>query len=487
MIAFIIFVFSCFIVVIIVNTLRYRSKQIEIFSDSYFDVNKASAIESLSKAIRFQTISYQNKGKFNPHTFHEFHEFLKNTYPNVHSALKLETINNCSLLYEWSGLDSSLDPVLLLAHQDVVPVEPETVNMWSTDAFSGLEKDGYIWGRGTLDDKGCLIAVMEAVEHLLKIKFQPRRTVYLAFGHDEEIGGQEGAAKIAEHLKEKGVTLSFVIDEGMSIIDEKVSPAKAKTALIGLSEKGYITLKIQANAKSGHSSMPHNKTAIGTLAQTIQKLERHPMPPRVSGPALKMFAFLGPEMPFVPKILFANLWLFKSLIKLNMEKANTTNALIRTTCVPTIISGGEKENVVPSLAYVLINFRILPGDTISTVVEHAKKVIDDPAITVSIYKGSFDTNPSPISSINSFGFNIIRNTIREIFKGTIVTPGLVVGATDSRHFAGICENIYRFVPYSFGKNDTDRIHGIDERIATEDYLNMIQFYAKLIQNSNAEK
>ncbi len=198
-------------------------------------------------------------------------------------------------------------------------------------------------------------------------------------------------------------------------------------------------------------------------------------------------AFLGPEMPFVQKILFANLWLFKSLIKLNMEKANTSNALIRTTCVPTIISGGEKENVVPSLAYVLINFRILPGDTISTVVEHTKKVIDDPAITVSIYKGSFDTNPSPISSINSFGFNIIRNTIREIFKGTIVTPGLVVGATDSRHFAGICENIYRFVPYSFGKNDTDRIHGIDERIATEDYLNMIQFYAKLIQNSNAEK
>ena len=477
--------FSCIIGAIIFNTIRFHSKQIEISSSLHFDVDEKSAVESLSKAVRFRTVSYQDKEKFNPNTFHDFHQFLRDTFPNVHNTLKLEPINNYSLLFEWPGLDSSLDPILLMAHQDVVPVEPETAEMWTNEAFKGSVKDGYIWGRGSLDDKGCLIAVMHAVEHLIKINFHPKRTILLAFGHDEEIGGQEGAAIIANHLKKQGIHLSFVIDEGMFMIDEEVSPVKTKTALIGLSEKGYITLKIQAEAKSGHSSMPHNNTAIGSLAHAIRKIERHPMPARLSGPALKMFEFLGPEMPFVQKILFANLWLFKGLIKSQLVKVNTTNALVRTTCVPTIIKGGEKENVVPSLAYLLLNFRILPGDTIATVVEHVKKTINDSAITVTIHKGAFDTDPSPLSNINSFGFNTIRRTTKEIFEDTIVAPGLVFGATDSRHFAGICDNIFRFVPYNLGKNDTDRIHGIDERIAIGDYLNMIQFYAKLIKNSDA--
>ena len=186
-------------------------------------------------------------------------------------------------------------------------------------------------------------------------------------------------------------------------------------------------------------------------------------------------------MPLVQRVLFANLWLFKSIIKLQMSKINTTNAVIRTTCAATMIKGGEKENVAPSQAYALLNFRILPGDTISKVVKHVKRTINDSTISVNIHKGPFVTEPSPISSINSFGFNTIRKTVSELFEDTIVAPGLVLGASDSRHFADICDHIYRFVPYCLGRADTDRIHGIDERISITNYLNMIQFYAKLIK------
>ncbi|MEE4603951.1 MAG: M20/M25/M40 family metallo-hydrolase, partial [Desulfobacteraceae bacterium] len=353
--------------------------------------------------------------------------------------------------------------------------------------FSGKVADGFIWGRGTLDDKGCLIALMEAVEILIKAKFKPRRTVYLAFGHDEETGGQNGAQKIAAYLKKKGVQFSFVIDEGLTLLKKDLSPARRKTALIGLSEKGVVTLKLTAKSESGHSSMPHRKTAIGALARAVNRLEVYQMPTNIFGPAAKLFEFIGPEMALLPKILFANLWVFKGIITRQLEKVNTTNALIRTTCAPTVIKGGAKENILPGQAYCFLNFRILPGDSISDVLVHAGNVISDPAIEVSIHDGAFDTEPSPLAKVDALGFKTIRRTINEIFKDTIVAPGLVFGATDSRHYQSICENIYRFVPYNLGRADTHRIHGVDECLAIEDYVKLIQFYAQLIRNCDGEK
>jgi carboxypeptidase PM20D1 len=475
------------IAVLVIKTKRYRSKQIDVSVINPININTKSVIDALSQAVQIRTISYEDKKKFDPDQFVAFHQFLKDSFPNLHNKLKQNFINDYSLLYEWKGLDPTLQPVLLMAHQDVVPVEIETENKWAHDAFSGKIADGFIWGRGTLDDKGCLIAIMEAVEKLIKLNFLPRRSVYLAFGHDEEIGGQQGAAQITAFLKKNDIKFAFAIDEGMSIIDKDLSPARKKTALIGLSEKGYITLKISANAKSGHSSMPHTKTAIGSLARAISKLEEHQMPINLAGPAIKMFDFIGPEMPIIRKILFANLWAFKSIVTMQLKKTNNANALIRTTCAPTIIKGGVKENIMPSQAHVFVNFRILPGDSISSVVAHTRNVINDPAITINIHSGAFDAEPSPMANMDSFGFKTIRRTIHEIFENTIVAPGLAFGATDSRHYTGISENIYRFVPYNLGQADMERIHGVDERIAIEDYVKLIQFYAQLIRNCNSDQ
>ncbi len=470
--------------VLFVNTFRYPSKQIQVDTIKPVTVDIESATVRLSRAIQIPTVSHEDPRKIDVNQFRTFHRFLESTYPEVHHTLDRIVINDLSLLYKWQGSEQDMKPILLLAHQDVVPVDTETANKWTHDAFSGVIADGCVWGRGALDDKGSLIAMMEAVERLLGSNFTPRRTILLAFGHDEEIGGQQGASRIADYLMEKNIGVAFALDEGMTILDEDLSPAKRQTAMIGLSEKGYVTLKITARSEGGHSSMPPAKTAIGSLARAIGRLEKHQLPARFSGPAASLFDFVGPEMPFLKKLLFANLWAFKGIVFKQLEKGTATNALIRTTCAPTMINGGIKENILPGQAHGLVNFRILPGDSIESVAAHAKKVIDDPAIDVSLHTGPFESEPSPISTIDSFGFNVIRQTIHQLFEDTLVSPGLVFAATDSRHFASISENIYRFTPYIFGTTTIEQIHGIDERIATENYEKVIQFYVQLIRNSN---
>ena len=473
---------AVFLILLIVNTVRYPSRQVQVPEIDPVRVDADPPVNRLSQAIQIPTLSHEDPNKIDPAPFIAFHRFLETAYPECHKTLERITINDFSLLYKWQGSDPELAPVVLMAHQDVVPVEKSTRNQWTHGAFSGKIVDGFVWGRGALDDKGCLVAMMESVEMLVNRKFQPRRPVYFAFGHDEEIGGRQGAAKIAAHMEDKGVRAAFVIDEGMTIIKKDLSPANRKTALIGLSEKGYVTLKVSASADGGHSSMPPAKTAIGSLARAISSLEIHQMPIHYDGPAAGLFDVIGPEMPFPKKILFANLWAFKPLVTNQLEKGTTTNALIRTTCAPTLVQGGIKENILPGQAYALVNFRILQGDSISDVVDHARKVIDDPDIDVSIHDGPFHSEPSSTADIDSFGFKMIRQTIHEVFNDTIVAPGLVFGATDSRHFASVSDNIYRFVPYHVGKKDTERIHGVDERIAIDDFVKLIQFYAQLIEN-----
>lgn len=470
------------------NTARYSSKQKMASNGEPIAVmDREPAVEHLSKAIQFKTISYENPNKNDADQFLNFRQFLQTSYPDLHNKLTLDIIGEYSLLYTWQGSKPGLEPVIFLAHQDVVPVEPETKESWTYDAFSGKVNEGFIWGRGTIDDKGCLIALMEAVEALIRMDFTPRRTVYLAFGHDEEVGGQQGAKKIAEYLKRKGAKISFAIDEGLTILEKDLSPAKRKTALIGVSEKGNVTLRITANSVGGHSSMPNRKTSIGILARAIKLLEANQMPVNFHGPAAQLFDYIGPEMTLPNKFVLANLWLFKSLVTLGLQKVNTTNAMVRTTCAPTVIEGGEKVNILPSQATVYVNYRILPGDTISSVLDHTRTIINDPDVDISIHRGAFDTDPSLISSVDAVGFKAIWQTISEVFQNVIVAPGLVLGATDSRHYKRICRNIYRFVPYRLGRADVSRIHGVDERISIEDYIKLIQFYVQLIRNFDHEK
>ncbi len=469
------------IFVLMFNTVTFTSKQVDSGTGDPIDVDSKAALSRLSQGLQIQTISYQDHTKLDTSKIIEFHQLLEKNYPLVHQKLEREVINDYSLLYKWPGSDPSLKPVAILAHIDVVPIEPGTESKWKYDPFSGAVAEGYVWGRGALDMKSTLTAIMEAAEENLKQGFAPRRTIYFAFGHDEELGGPNGAKHIAEHLKSKGVRIDFTVDEGMPILNEQLSPIKRPTAIIAVAEKGSITLKITAKGKGGHSSMPPLETTLGILARAITALEDNQMPASYAGPAKLLFDYIGPEMPFVKKLLFANSWLFEGVIISQLEKITFMNASLRTTTAPTIIKGGVKENVLPSQAHALVNFRIRPGNTPDDVIAHAKKVIDNPAVEVATHGGK-GTFPSPVASVDAMGFKLIQKTIGETFKDTFVAPGLMIAGSDTKHYVAISDNNYRHYPIVFGPNDTKLIHGTNERISVTSYIKMIQYNARLIKN-----
>jgi carboxypeptidase PM20D1 len=387
------------------------------------------------------------------------------------------------LLFTWQGKDDRLKPMLLMAHIDVVPVDPSTESSWHHAPFSGEIADGYIWGRGALDDKSSLMAILEAVESLLANNFRPARTIYLAFGHDEEIGGINGAAKIAALLRARHVELESILDEGLNVFTGTISGLDSPAALIGIAEKGYLSLELSVESAGGHSSMPPEHTAVGILVDALQKLKQPPFPARLNRPTHEMFAFLGPEMAFVKKLVLANLWLFSSLLEKTLAQSPQTNALIRTTLAPTMLNAGIKDNMLPSKASAVVNLRIAPGESTASATQYVRHMIADPA--VMILPQAVQLEPSAVSSIDSASFTVLHKTIRQTIPTAVVAPALLVAATDSRHYRSLTTNIFRFLPVTVGPDDIDRYHGIDERISVEDYERCIRFYAQLIINSNA--
>ena len=474
-------IFLGLFLVISIRTLLFTSEKPDITAVEPAKIDEESAITRLSRAIHFKTISYERPEDFDYEEFLKFHRYLENAFPLTHQSLKRHVINKHSLLYEWKGSDASLQPAVYLAHIDVVPVEPGTEKEWSYDAFSGDIAEGFIWGRGTMDVKCVITALLETSEYLLQEGYRPKRTIYFALGHDEEVSGKNGAGKIAEYMKTNGIRPAFTLDEGMMILDERLSPTKKQLAIIGLTEKGFVTLKFSVESEGGHSSMPPMGTTLGILTSAISRLEKNQMPASLKGVAGQTFDTIGPDLPFIQKVIFANRWLTNSLVLSQLEKSNGTNAMIRTTTAPTVISGGVKDNVLPTKAHALVNFRILPGDTVDDVLAHANKVVADPRVTIEIH-GDTASNPAPVSSTESEGYAAIIKTINEIFPGVSITPGLVVGGTDSKNYIGVVENSYRFLPVIYSPEDPKRLHGTNERVAIDSYLKMVQFYIQLMKN-----
>lgn len=467
--------------VLLINTLRFTSKQIRIEPIQSVSVDEGGAAQRLAQALRFQTISHQEAGQTKGEEFLALHKYLEQTFPKVHSTLTKELVGEYSLLYTWKGRDEKLKPILLMAHQDVVPVEPETLANWEEPPFEGRITGGYIWGRGAMDDKSDLLGVMEAAEMLLGQGFQPQRTIYLAFGQDEEVGGSAGAAKIADLLGERNVELEYVLDEGLAITDGILPDIGKPVALIGVAEKGTVSIELGVEVESGHSSMPPPQTAIGVLSAAINRLEERQMPSSIEGVQRQLLDYIGPEMPFGKRLVMANLWLFKPLVERKFSESPSTNATIRTTTAATVIEGGLKENVLPSKARAVVNFRILPGESIERVVSHVHEVVNDPRVKVSRF-GVIASEPSLVSNINAEGFQVIQRTIRQLFPEVLVAPALVVGATDSRHFAKLTNNIYRFSPRRIRPEDIKRFHGINERIDVVNYAGCVKFYYHLINS-----
>ncbi|WP_447986841.1 M20 family peptidase [Nitrospira sp. Nam74] len=469
--------------VLLVRTLALTSRQIPVLPGPPIQIDVDAAAARLAQAVSFRTISYQDHSQFNRDAFTGLHQYLIKAFPETHRTLQRELINDYSLLYLWVGTDPTLPPVLLLGHMDVVPVEIETENEWTYPPFSGTVADGYIWGRGTMDDKAAVLGPLEAVEHLLRQRYTPRRTVLLAFGHDEEVGGQAGAKSIAARLAQTGVRPALILDEGMALLEGIVPGVDRPIASIGLAEKGYLSVEVTAEGAGGHSSMPPAQTSVGILASAIQALESHPMPAHTDGPAGALFQFLGPEMSTGHRVGLANLWLFDPVLKLLLDRSAPTRALIRTTFAPTMLDGSSKENVLPSRPRAVVNVRVHPSDSIEGVIEHITRVIGDPRVIVRRLPGII-SEPSAVSPIESQAFTTLQHTIGQQFRDVIVAPGLVLGATDSRHYQSLSQHIYRFLPLRVTAQDMVRIHGVNERLAVGNYADVIAFYIRLIRNFN---
>src|SRR5438874_8299944 len=347
--------------VALARTRGFRSRQPQVAAVAAEPLDTAALARRLAGALRFKTISFQDSSQFDAREFAGFGRYLRDSFPRLHGALKLERVNGYGLLYEWTGSDPNRQPIVLLAHQDVVPVEPGTEGRWTEPPFEGRIAGGYVWGRGALDDKGSLVGILEAVEHLVAAGTKPRRTVYLAFGYDEEVGGRRGAARIADLLASRNVHPELVLDEGGALANGLVAGISAPVALIGIAEKGYVTVGLTAQAEGGHSSMPPDETAVGILAAAITRLEHQQMARAIRGPTATMFDYLGPEMSFGPRLVMANRWLLGGILAGKFGATPQGNAMLRTTTAPTVLQAGIKENVLPSSARALVNFRILPG------------------------------------------------------------------------------------------------------------------------------
>tara|TARA_B100000767_G_C19777663_1_gene543688 strand:- start:5050 stop:6321 length:1272 start_codon:yes stop_codon:yes gene_type:complete len=423
--------------------------------------------------LQYQTISFNENTIPDSTAFFGFHQFLEEAFPLTHAKLTLEKIKTFSLFFTWIGSDPSKKPIILMSHQDVVPVYQPTLNDWEAGPFEGKISKTAIIGRGAIDDKSTLIGLLEAVEKLLEESFEPSQTIYLAFGHDEEVGGTNGAAEIAKHLKSKGINAAMTLDEGGFLAENMVSGIDSPVAMVNLAEKGFSSFKLTVETKGSHSSKPPKENTIGILAQAIVDLENNQLPYKIVKPINYQFDYIGAELPFLKKIAFANRWLMRKQI---LESLNA-----HTTTAPTIINGGIKNNVIPTVAEATINFRILPGETIESVKKHIKNTISN---KIKVEPVGFLTNPSPVSRIDSDTYKILEKTIRSMFPKSIVVPGLVGGGTDARYFYDISDDVYRFYPIRINSETMSRFHGIDEKISKDNYKEIIKFSYHLIKKFN---
>jgi len=472
------------ILAVAINTWRQGSRQLEVAPLARpLAVDEAGLGERLAGAVRARTVSSLGDARLNAEQFQALHAHLQQAYPKLHATLRRESVGEFSLLYTWPGSDPAAKPLLLMAHQDVVPIAPGTEKDWAQDPFAGTLRDGFVWGRGAWDDKGNLVAQLEAIETLVAAGFKPRRTIYLAFGADEEVGGLRGARAIAELLKQRGVKLDFVLDEGL-LITEGVMPGLAKpAALIGIAEKGYLSVVLKVPATPGHSSMPPPKgqSAIAMMAAAIKRIDDDQLPGGIKGIAREMFETLAPEMPGMQRVALSNLWLFGPLVERQLAQGASTNAMLRTTTAPTVFNAGNKDNVLPGSAEATVNFRLLPGDSQAGVLAHVKQAVNDARFELYALPGAAE--PSKVAPTASESYRLLNRTVREVFPGTLVAPGLMIGATDSRHFEAISEHIYRFSPVRAGPQDLARFHGTNERISTANLAELVRFYHRLVSQA----
>ncbi|XP_078098287.1 N-fatty-acyl-amino acid synthase/hydrolase PM20D1-like isoform X2 [Mustelus asterias] len=404
-------------------------------------------------------------------------------FPTVFSSkiVQHEVIANYSHLFTVRGSNDSLQPYMLTAHLDVVPATPEE---WEVPPFAAEKRDGYLYGRGALDDKSSVMGILQGLEFLLKRDYKPCRSFYIGIGHDEEVGGNNGARNIAAVLQSRGVKLSYLLDEGSALLNGVMPGLDKPVALIATSEKGYATISLNVSLGTGHSSMPPKETSIGILAAAVSKLEKNPMPRMFGqGPEHAMFEHLSSQLRFPLNVVMANLWLFSSLVSRMLEKEPSTNSIVRTTTAVTEFHAGVKENVIAPFARATVNFRLHPAHTLEELLHQVKNTISDDRVKIEVLK-HFPSLPLSSYDDSSFGYQVIKETIGNLFPEAAIAPSLCIANTDTRHYQNLTMELYRFTPMILKKEDLSRIHGVNERISVKNYEEFVKFYFQLIQLSD---
>jgi carboxypeptidase PM20D1 len=437
------------------------------------------AVAKLQALVRIPTVSNRDPDLVDAAVFDEFVAELERQFPLLHERLDLTRVDTHGLLFHWAGAShpgSAPRPVVLMAHLDVVPIEEDAP--WQHPPFGAEIHDGSIWGRGTLDDKGELVAICVAVETLLEQGFTPTQDVWLSFGCNEEVSGTSAVLAV-EELRRRGVTPWFVIDEGGAIAAEAFPGVAVPVGVVGVTEKGITSLELRVDGRGGHASTPAKNGPTVRLAKALARLDRHQMAASVPDPTIELFRRMAPHAPRALRPLMANATrlrpvLTRALIAAGPEPA----AMTRTTFAITTLSGSPALNVIASTAKAGVNIRIMVGDTVAGVLEHVRRTINDDQVQVSVVE---QNEPSPISPIDDEAFALIESTIAEVFPDAIPAPYVMMAATDSRFFTDICSRVYRFAPFRMTKAQRESIHSYDEHLGVDAFVDGVRWYQLLIE------
>lgn len=463
------------------------------------------SIARLAGGIRIPTVSNEDYSATHFAPFDSFKIYLQEVYPLIYNSLDTLTINNYGLVFHWKGKNSSLKPILFLSHYDVVPVtgyDPTSIQetdiifnpdepalppidsiqkQWQYPPFSGAVANGRIYGRGTLDMKGMLFSILEAADSLLEEGFQPEQDIWFAFGHDEEVGGRQGAIHIANYFKNKDLQFDAVYDEGGIIAAPRsaMESIDKPLALVGTGEKGLLTLRIKVYGLGGHSSMPPEKSSLVNAADIIERLNNNQMPARIIPPIASFLKETGGFMNFPSRAAIANQWLMESLLIRSLSSSPASNALVRTTTAISMAKGSDAPNVLASVAEITVNFRILQGDSVASVIDHVKKLCEGYETEIENMSAR---EPSGLSTEDTKGFQIIQETLPAYYPDANISSYITIGGTDAYKYQSVSNNIYRFMPVCLNQYEQRTIHNENEYISLENYKNMISYFKSIMQN-----
>ncbi|MGY1711941.1 M20/M25/M40 family metallo-hydrolase [Geodermatophilus sp. SYSU D00758] len=437
-------------------------------------LDAAAAAERLGELIRIPTVSSRDPDAVDRAAFARFRERLAELYPHAHRVMERRLLGDGALLYRWPGR-APADPLVLMAHHDVVPVEGQA---WSGDPFSGRVADGVVHGRGAIDDKGSLVAVLEAVESLAAECFVPARDVWVSSGHDEEVAG-EGARLAVAELRRLGVRPWMVLDEGGAVVRGVFPGVAGQVAVVGLAEKGRAGVELSVTDPGGHASAPVPGGATARLARAVLRVDRAPFPARVDDVVLGMVDALGRAATPGYRALFAHAPLLRPLLGPLLARAGReANALVRTTAAVTQLEGSRARNVLATRARAHLDVRIALGETVASTVERLRRVVDDPAVEVRVVDGE---DPSPVSRTDNAAFAALTSAVRAVYPEAAVAPYVMVQASDARHFHAISDSVYRFMPFDLTAAELAALHAADERIRVDALHRGAVFHRHLIR------